>query len=389
MKIIFILILSMIVIGCHRQEVNVEQVKKIIVDTSSAEHALDISELLDLDQVEIIKLETGDDCLTTLSGAIKIINDHIIIGDETTNRLLLFSRKGNFVRNIGNRGRGPGEYVELGGFTIIKDSVYVQDARQNKIIVYPLEGSGFREIVLDPPIYYVDLFSNHDHLYFVTNYAPTEEHYANLVAMDIRNGKREYHIPYDPSVDELELAWGLNGYTASNGSETLVIYGRNDTIYRVSDDGIHRQYVMDFTRNKIPASLLNENGMRVLGESLKNGYNSGLDEIHNLSDFFFAEFSEGSEKRLKLIYDKRQDNVLLGELLVIDDMGELQILGFWTTENNKLVLAYDVYVLQSLWEHVLSKNEFTNPELKESIKNVVLSSKEDDNPIIMIIKVKK
>jgi hypothetical protein len=387
---IVVLVMAMTFAGCGQQKEYNKEIKTITVDTSTAEPKLDISEMFDLSGVEIIKLETNDDCLVSSQGNILLTDDHIIIGDRMTKRISLFNRDGSFVRNIGASGRGPGEYIQLGGFTVVNDSIYVQDAAQAKVVVYPLTGKGFREMHLNPPIYHVDLFSNNDRLYFVTNYVSTEakkRYYSNLVGMDMKSGDRDYYIPFNPEIEEKHQAWGLNKYSSTNGNETLVIFGRNDTIYQVSNDNIRAQYVVDFVYNKIPESLLQQDAARAFTGALDNGYNTGLDKIFNLPEYILGEFSEGTEI-YRMVYDKLRDEILVGKSVVINGMGELQILDFHATDNNELILVYDVYVLKDLWEYVVSKKEFADAALKEALKEAIESSDDDDNPIVMIAKLK-
>lgn len=384
------LVLAIVSSGCDSQKEFREEVKIITVDTSIAVSELDISGILDLDRVEIVKLETKDDYLVSAKGKILTADDHILIGDGTTKKLVLFDRNGRFVRNIGVSGRGPGEYIQLGGFTMVNDSVYVQDAARTKVVVYPLTGGGFREMNLDPPIYHVDLFQNDGRLYFVTNYVSTEarkRYCSNLVEVDMESGDRNYYVPFDPEIEQKQQAWGLNRYVSARGNEALVIFGRNDTIYRVGDNNVRAQYVLDFVRNKIPESLLRQDARSAFMGALDNGYTTGLDKIFNLPGRILGEFAEGTAV-YRMMYDKFRDETTVGKSLVIDGMGGLQIIDFHTTGNDELILMYDVYVLKDLWNYGVGKKAFTNAALKKRLQQVVESSEDDDNPVVMVIKLK-
>jgi hypothetical protein len=386
---LFTLVVVAALVGCVEQNRLGNHLKIITVNTDKAQSDMDISNMLDLSTVEIIKLETNDNSLVSSQEEIVVTEDYIFVGNRTTPGITLFNRDGSFAGKIGVSGRGPGEYIQLQNFAVVDDSVYVNDAVQSKTVIYPLVGKGFREMPMTPPIYYVDMFSSGDRLWFVTNYSATQGekmHSANLVSMDTKSGNRAYHIPFDPKIEEKSLAWGANKHSSTNRDETLVIFGRNDTIYSVGGDNVRAQYFVDFTRNKMPESLLQQDASTAVREAIDKGYNWGIQKIFNFDDYIIAEFYEN--KVYEMVYNKQREEVVVGEPLVIGDMGNLQILDIESTANNELVLMYETYVLKDMWKHTVSKNEFADPALKEIIKQVVESSNETDNPILVILKLK-
>ncbi len=89
--------------------------------------------------VEYIKLETKNDALLNRPSKVLFHNDNMIIMNRGNHELLMFTKSGRFIRKIGSRGKGPGEFVSLNGFYIDPDNyIFITGARENKIksIIY-------------------------------------------------------------------------------------------------------------------------------------------------------------------------------------------------------------------------------------------------------------
>ncbi len=85
--------------------------------------------------IELIPLETSDSCLVSMVRDPLFIADRIYI--KAGGGILIFDRKGRFIRRFNRRGRGPQEYTalssfflnDLGGFTVL-------DGPGQKLLVY-------------------------------------------------------------------------------------------------------------------------------------------------------------------------------------------------------------------------------------------------------------
>ncbi len=72
-------------------------------------------------------------------------NGNIIVGGKHFD-LTMFTADGQFVKIIGKKGKGEGEWLYTKGIAIAdNDDIYVADAKQNKIIVYDKDGNFKRE----------------------------------------------------------------------------------------------------------------------------------------------------------------------------------------------------------------------------------------------------
>ncbi len=65
-----------------------------------------------IESIEYIPLETTDDCVIDKGMVFDYDDTHIIVKDNTCQSAYLFDRKGNFLRTIGSTGGGPDEFVD-------------------------------------------------------------------------------------------------------------------------------------------------------------------------------------------------------------------------------------------------------------------------------------
>jgi len=95
------------------------------------------------DTVIYIPLETNSKSL--LGGIIKIQLTDEFIFISGRDKLLLFSKKGKFVRQIGKKGKGPGEYLRILDFVVTQDTVYITSTGKRSLLIYNVNGDFLKE----------------------------------------------------------------------------------------------------------------------------------------------------------------------------------------------------------------------------------------------------
>lgn len=95
-----------------------------------------------IDSVSIVRLESKENCMIGMIRDIKIYKDLIFISQYQQSSLLIFNSNGNFVRKIGNVGRGHGEYLGVASFDInpTNDQISILDNTTKKVSKYSLLG---------------------------------------------------------------------------------------------------------------------------------------------------------------------------------------------------------------------------------------------------------
>ena len=102
----------------------------------------DINELTSLDslisRITIVPLETNEDCLIKNIFAAKL-NDDLLFINSDRRQLLVYDLNGKYIRDIGSRGQGPGELLEIRDFIFTNEgNIEILDFK--KIEIYSLEG---------------------------------------------------------------------------------------------------------------------------------------------------------------------------------------------------------------------------------------------------------
>jgi hypothetical protein len=92
-------------------------------------------------EIEYIPLETNAKSLIRRIVGIAFSKNYIFISDF--DRLTQFDRKGNFIRQVGSNGRGPGEYISVNSFWIDEKSerVYIMGWSIYSILEFDFNGT--------------------------------------------------------------------------------------------------------------------------------------------------------------------------------------------------------------------------------------------------------
>ena len=94
-----------------------------------------------LDSINYIPLETTDQSLIGNIGKIYITPSNILIFDSKQTAILLFDKEGKFIRKIGQKGRGPEEYLFFNEIVFDKKTeiIYAHERYLNKMFKYNLK----------------------------------------------------------------------------------------------------------------------------------------------------------------------------------------------------------------------------------------------------------
>lgn len=98
------------------------------------------------DSVEYIRFQTPKGIYVNSLLQHKIVLDDTSILINNDKNLLLFKRNGEFIREIGKYGRGPGEHLNILGFERIKNKIYVSSTGKQNILKYHINGQFLNEI---------------------------------------------------------------------------------------------------------------------------------------------------------------------------------------------------------------------------------------------------
>jgi len=169
-RIVFIILFSallLVLLSCSSNEKKTDGVITIdVLETINNSKTFKLSEIVD--DVEIITFESNNESFFDNGSNIYVGEKFIMVYREYSDneKLLLFTRSGEFLYNIGNKGKGPGEYIRVSFAALYKDDEFliIVDSGGRKILKFSSKGDFImeRSYLMDSPglfinsVYFVD-----------------------------------------------------------------------------------------------------------------------------------------------------------------------------------------------------------------------------------------
>ena len=350
--------------------------------------------------VNYIKLQTNSNCFIGRIEDAKFTKDYIFIHHNGNKLLAQFDKKGNFIRNIGKLGRGPGEYSLIREFSIDPENrlIYIQPNYTKVMMVFSFDGEyhetltninaegflcwahdtlfiQFHEPILGNEKYvFIEKDSDGDTLQVVKNFYYWDK------------SKRSYYMTY---------YWGRNVfYRYDNKLHFKGWY--NDTIYTIDSlNNIIPAFFIDLKQYKLPDELRPERNSS--HKVPKKYYWVGVRECSNYVFIQYASYSlkiadkePGGymyfDKRLKKGYTLNHNNEMKGFVNDMDGVPDF----FPAFTNDSLAFQF-INAVDFI--KYFNSEDFSESNPKLIKKRAVLIKQmhdisENDNPILMIVKLK-
>jgi hypothetical protein len=169
-----------------------------------------------------------------------------------TNSLLVFDRTGAFVRKIGKKGRGPGEYGRLWDFDVDSEHIYLYDYRQ-KISKYDLQGNFIES--KRPPFHLsgFKILKNQKYL-FAPEENNSDKYRYQIIRTDSAFNVEASFFPFPFEHDERIASFHRDNILQT--VDGVIFYSKlhTDTIYSFSNEGDFIGGVLfDFGQKTLPA----------------------------------------------------------------------------------------------------------------------------------------
>jgi len=374
--------------------------------------------------IELIPLETSEDCLLEKVASTAHDNKNIIVNEDyilmTTRQrgLYAFDHSGKFLHQIGNRGQGPNEYLRL--FNVFlntnETTIFIEDF--HKILEYNLRGNFIRS------------FQNPNVEDNIVNRCSYVEDNVFVGQINISSGKCKCrYFLFNGKGETIKCFpnytfFERNGFSYSNFDGALLpirvddrIYLKdyvNDTIYSLENLTLQPAYILGLGKYTFPKECLeisiSNGGQSPTSKALTifsmMGSANYFFYIINVPDFFPRPKTKTLylplrgeytlENRVFGIYSIAENkNILLDtddyyQTGIINDMngglpffpryyaGDNVVVDVWYADDMKEMLTEEYFAKQTVKDHEAHK------KLRELMKNL----KEDDNPVVVVAKLK-
>ena len=157
--------MASLLLACHNGQ---EESNYPILKASLEETEVSMNDLFS--KVEVLPLETNDSCLLVRPDKILQWDGHYGVFDKTIPGLFVYDSEGEFIRRIGRRGQGPGEFTYI--YDVLRDegtgSFYMLSPF-GELYCYSPDGMFLKQIRL-PQKYNYWSFENHDDYWITWSY---------------------------------------------------------------------------------------------------------------------------------------------------------------------------------------------------------------------------
>ena len=348
-----------------------------------------------METYEIIKLENRDEALVkTYPFGIFVTDNYILLNPDAIFPIKLFTRKGQYVADIGGIGQGPGEYKTIHSCMIDEKQkrIYLGSGRANKILTYDLKGNylsdeaiHFKEIVHKPCIW-----MDHDKKHVTVVGLPfSENENSNF---EISNNvcwvqNREGDIVHRISANHYGLIGDYsNGLVACRNVDAIsfsifedpMLRTRPDTLYHY--DAVKNIITPCFTIDHVVSE--NQSACTVLYETSRSYWAQVTLYPNDLS----SSVSSVRLPAFNVCVSKKDGNVWRIDRFT-DPLLGLSYL-FLAMKNGYVCISYDPLELMDALDKVLTQTDL-EPDVRKRATDLRNSLHENDNDILIIGKLKQ
>jgi hypothetical protein len=138
--ILQLLLLCFLLAGC-KQNVKEDSNAVYIIDVDNQPTTSGVKFSSIFKNFKLVPLETNEECLIGTITKITVFQDTIYVLDNfIAKALYVFDMNGKFIRSIGSRGQGPGEYNRPKDFAIDEKNQQIQLLDISRVITYDMQG---------------------------------------------------------------------------------------------------------------------------------------------------------------------------------------------------------------------------------------------------------
>lgn len=245
--------------------------------------------ILDLNKIStsntIIPLETTDFNLIKKIGQVFLIDTAVIVWDAGMHNVHVYNNKGKYLYNIGKRGPGANEYIEIEDVYVSHENKTVSIFDNGKRAVHTYKVTG-ELISLESIPYYAYSFYPAANGYWLFNNAQNKDKY-NLFLWNTKD--RKIQSGFLPNKNILDI-YPTNNFFHDEDKGLFFHYPNEDIIYRIDGEKLEPYLYVDFGPKKNPYTDINS--LQYLDCVERNEYIGNINNLYIHGDKLFFQFSE-------------------------------------------------------------------------------------------------
>lgn len=394
----FIITIVLLISSCSKNKVNYPLSNTIDISKTLGGEYEKIALSKIASKIEYIALETDSTCLINhirkINEQVKFTENQVFISDKS--QLLSFDLNGDFLNKIGSFGRGPQEYSDIRGFTVLSsdNSIAVFSASIQKTLIYNFEGQFKKKLKID--FFPISLSTLNQNLVFANPKGRRDfSDYKAFSVISPSDGKLKRRILSRGFEEDQDIALSSNQMLYKLNDTLSFWEFSNDTIWRISNyDKIEPRYFIRYD-NKMPEKYLLENNAAKQDE--QQSYTRLWRYIETNKYFFFKFgnknylnhifYNKLNGESYNLRYKKRFSKGFNFSFLNDIDGG----MPFWPegyVSGNKVFKLVYGYEIRDYMERQGDNFDAKDLDAREQLIKLAEKSKISDNPILMIVTLK-
>jgi hypothetical protein len=334
-----------------------------------------------------LPLQTAPECLIKNISKIEFSDSYIFVSE--INRLLQFDKNGNFLRQIGSVGRGPGEYLAVSDFCVDNDSHEIFIISSGQLLVFDFEGKFRNSYKLTFRPSQIIPLSNNKLMYHLFNIpGPNFRNEHSWIITDRKGGilmKMKNNLE---RVSQPGLIVKNSPLYLFNDAVHFLEFGI-DTLYFFQGELKKPYSIFDLGNLKMsPDPLTAQATIDKVSQQLKN--KMWINMVNENSDFLFVKITVGlTDSSLYAAYDKKKH-----ELKILENNGFKNDLdggmNFWPKyiyNDNILVSYIDAFDLMKIIKKIqLEAKQRKGKNIAPQLLYLSKQLTETSNPVLMILK---
>ena len=347
----------------------------------------EFDDLLNLiDSIQVFKLETNEDCLIGTVSKIMFDEDYLYVLDEGVSEALFkYTCSGKFVQKIGNKGRGPGEYIRPTDFFLLDNQLVLLDGYSAKVIFFSKTGDFVKEFSTNTMAEkFGKIDANHFAMFNLNEKSMFSLSNYNIIIID-DEGNTIKRLMKIPSYIKDEISLDMNKTTDYSEEELLYKDAFNSDIFRVYKDSFDIKYHFDFGKYSLDYhSFLKTNKRLSIGNLLatinKKGFVFGIDFFNENSKYLF--FSCLRKGLFNIYYDKKTKKSYIFNYQSLPEWARFIYRPHIYSDEHFFVSLLNSPTIEEIKKKNLIQN-ISGSEVFSKLVPIIEQTEDSDNPILI------
>ena len=383
-KIGFILSFSILLLFSFKSDKELKSIN--ILETKKAN--LFLSQIAN----DIKYLPLGNEMPLSEIENVKYFDNHYIVVDKNK-RFFRFSDKGKLLNQIGKQGKGPGEYLHILDFVVHPQTgnIYsIRGEKPNHIMIFSLDGEYLQTIVLKNLAKNIGITNQNLFIYYFDSRQNIEK---NIEILDKDgNSLANYLSKYNFTRDRVHNYWS-ECILYSLGGNLHFKETHSDTIFYLDGEKIIPKVILNSGDRRLTPKkreIINNEFLQIptkVGETMAQTLmpNNLFETVNYVFYFYWYGRKEGMLAYNKSIYDQIEIDSDVGIINDIDGGPNIKLKR--TKDDNTVLSWINAYELKQYIESKDFKNfNPKNSNKKKELEQLANSLDENDNPVLMIVK---